>query len=277
MTWHEIVNDEVDGNPISVTFCPLCNASIVFHRKVNNTVLDFGTTGLLRKSDLIMYDRQTQSWWQQFTGKGIVGDYTDVSLSRIPSSIISFASFAASHPNGLVLNRETGISRSYGQNPYPGYDDINNSPFLLNDPTDPRLPPMERIIGINVQGTHKIYPFSLFKELELIQDHIGDTSFIIIKTGTVLSALDQRAIAESRAVEEITAWQTTTTDGDRLSGFYVSDGKLFDQQTNSEWNTSGLSVSGAYEGKQLKPIDSGIHFAFAWLAFNPETEIYSTN
>ncbi len=104
LIYHEIVNDELSGVPISVTFCPLCNASIVFDRRFQGAVLDFGTTGLLRMSDLVMYDRQTETWWQQFSGKAIVGSYVGGELTRIPSSIVSFESFRSGFPNGLVLS-----------------------------------------------------------------------------------------------------------------------------------------------------------------------------
>ena len=90
LTWHEIVNDEVGGVPVSVTYCPLCNASIVFDRRFEDRILDFGTSGRLRKSDLIMYDRQTETWWQQFTGEGIVGELAGKKLKKIPALIISF-------------------------------------------------------------------------------------------------------------------------------------------------------------------------------------------
>ena len=108
LMFHEIANDEFGGRPVAVTFCPLCNASIVFERRLGDRLLDFGTTGRLRHSDLVMYDRQTESWWQQFTGAGIVGQYAGARLQRVPSEIVSFGDFSAAHPLGLVLSRETG-------------------------------------------------------------------------------------------------------------------------------------------------------------------------
>jgi len=109
LMFHEIVNDTVGGIPVAVTFCPLCNASMAFDRRVEGRVLDFGTSGRLRFSDLVMYDRQTESWWQQFVGKGIVGRYAGIKLARIPSSIVAFGDFAAAYPKGRVLSRETGF------------------------------------------------------------------------------------------------------------------------------------------------------------------------
>jgi hypothetical protein len=118
MTWHEIANDTVGGVPVTVTYCPLCNSSIVFDRRLDGRVLDFGTTGKLRNSDLVMYDRQTESWWQQFSGTGIVGEMNGKVLKMIPSRLESFARFRERAPQGLVLVPNNPRMRRYGSNPY---------------------------------------------------------------------------------------------------------------------------------------------------------------
>jgi hypothetical protein len=122
LIWHEIVNDVVGGVPVAVTFCPLCNAAIAFDRRLDRQTLDFGTTGNLRSSDLVMYDRQTESWWQQFGGEALVGRLTGASLEQLPSRIVSWADFRREHAGGRVLSRDTGFARPYGENPYVGYD-----------------------------------------------------------------------------------------------------------------------------------------------------------
>ncbi len=277
LTWHEIVNDELSGVPICVTFCPLCNASIVFDRRMDGVVLDFGTTGLLRMSDLVMYDRQTESWWQQFIGAAIVGDQVGNVLNRVPSAILSFESFSQAYPEGSVLNRDTGLRRPYGQNPYPGYDNINASPFLFRGKTDDRVPAMERVLGISYEGQHKIYPFAEFTQNPLIQDKVVDVDVLIVASGKLLSALDSRKIAESRTVPEVTAWRRHYAGSDETLDFQLIDGELIDKGSGSSWNAMGTAVSGPLAGKQLEPIENGIHFAFAWLAFNPETVIYKGN
>ena len=162
LTWHEIVNDEVGGVPVSVTFCPLCNAAIVFDRRLDSVVYDFGTSGNLRNSDLIMWDRQTQSWWQQFSGEAIVGSLTGKKLTFLPSSIVSFAIFKEAYPDVKVLSRDTGFRRSYGRNPYAGYDRANNPPFLFDGVADGRLLPKERVAAVTVGegglGLPLLYP-----------------------------------------------------------------------------------------------------------------------
>ncbi len=130
LTWHEIVNDDVGGVPVAVTFCPLCNTALVFDRRVEGKTLEFGTTGNLRNSDLVMYDRQTESWWQQFGGEAVVGRYTGTTLRQLPARIVAWREFEREHPDGRVLSRDTGYSRPYGQNPYRGYDEAGSLPIF---------------------------------------------------------------------------------------------------------------------------------------------------
>ncbi|MEJ2412389.1 MAG: DUF3179 domain-containing protein, partial [Anaerolineales bacterium] len=149
MTWHEIVNDEIGGDPVLVTFCPLCNTALVFRRPmIGAETLTFGTSGNLRYSDLVMWDRQTESWWQQFNGEAIVGDLTGTQLDPLPAAIISWADFKTNHSDGIVLSKDTGFNRSYGRNPYPGYDNINNHPCAFQGSLDGELPPMARVVGV---------------------------------------------------------------------------------------------------------------------------------
>lgn len=271
LMFHELVNDEVAGQPVAVTFCPLCNASIVFDRRVEGRVLDFGTTGRLRKSDLVMYDRQTESWWQQFTGTGIVGRYAGTKLKALPSEIVAFEDFAASYRGGKVLSRETGFSRPYGRNPYRGYDRIDQSPFLFTDPVDRRLPPMERVLGVAAGGKQRIYPFALLDKTPVINAELAGVPYVILVKRGVASPLDAERIAEGRVIPAATAFERRL-DGRTLE-FRSVGGRTVDTATGSEWNLLGEAVAGPLKGKQLVPIESGVHFAFAWLAFNPASEI----
>jgi len=272
LIYHEIINDQIGTTPISVTFCPLCNSSVVFDRRLNGRVLDFGTTGLLRKSDMVMYDRQTESWWQQIIGKGIVGEYAGETLTQIPSSVISFADFAAANPLGKVVNRRTGHTRPYGNNPYRGYDNINQTPFLFRDALDPRLPPMERVMHIRSGEHEKLYPFSRLKDKVVVNDDVGDTQIVLFSREGLLSVLDAGSIKNSRSIQAVTAFERSLND--QVLDFEIRDGEIVDRQTGSKWNLLGQAVSGELKGESLRLAQSGIHFAFAWLAFNPDVEIF---
>ena len=271
LMYHEIVNDTVAGVPVAVTFCPLCNASIVFERRMDRRVLDFGTTGRLRLSDLVMYDRQTESWWQQFTGKGIVGHYAGAALKRIPSEIVAFEDFAAAHPAGQVLSRETGYARPYGRNPYAGYDRIDQSPFLFTGKRDDRLPPMERVLSVSAAGKHRLYPLTFLERHPLLNHELGGLPYAVFAKDAMASPLDSERIERGRSIPAATAFDRRL-DG-RVLEFELRGGRYVDRETGSEWNLLGEAVAGPLKGKRLPPIESGVHFAFAWLAFNPDSEI----
>ena len=272
LMYHEIVNDEIDGQPITITFCPLCNATLIFDRRLDGEVLDFGTTGKLRKSDLIMYDRQTESWWQQFTGESVVGFYAGKTLKQLPAFIIAYADFESAYPDGIVLSRQTGHKRPYGRNPYRGYDQIGEPPFLFKDPTDPRLPAMERVLSVRTARQQRIYPFSEIVKLTVINDQMADFPLVVFSKMGTFSPLDKQEITRSRLIPSATAY-ARTLDGNRLDFKYVNN-QIRDTSTESVWDITGRAIDGPLKGKRLVPVDSGVHFAFAWLAFNPETEIY---
>jgi hypothetical protein len=147
MIWHEIVNDVVGGVPIAITWCPLCNSAVVFDRRQGDRTLSFGTTGKLRNSDLVMYDRQTESWWQQFTGECIVGAMLGRSLQMLPSRVESVARFQSRFPKGRFLAPPEPQLRPYGRNPYIGYD-RNSSPFLYHGGYNEELPPLARVVTV---------------------------------------------------------------------------------------------------------------------------------
>lgn len=196
LTWHEIVNDELAGVPITVTYCPLCNSSIVFDRRLDGRVLDFGTTGKLRNSDMVMYDRQTESWWQQYLGEAIVGELTGKRLKMLPSRLESFENFKNRAPNGRVLVPNDPTMRSYGQNPYAGYDSAG-FPFLYRGDLPGYINPMIRVVVVD----GKAWAFPLLIEKGAVKD--GNLEITWSKGQN--SALDARTISEGVDVGNITA------------------------------------------------------------------------
>ena len=151
LTWHEIVNDAIAGVPVAVTYCPLCNAAIVFDRRLNGAVLDFGTTGKLRHSDLVMYDRQTESWWQQYSGEAIVGHYAGLALKMLPARLEPWADFRARSPDAQVLVPQDVGARPYGANPYVGYDSAA-MPFLYDGEVPGGIAPLARVVVVGEEA-----------------------------------------------------------------------------------------------------------------------------
>ena len=196
LTWHEIVNDVIGGVPVAATYCPLCNAAIVFDRRVDGRTLEFGTTGKLRNSDLIMYDRQTDSWWQQFLGEGIVGEMTGKRLKVLPSRLESFEKFAARHPGGEVLVPNDPGMRPYGANPYVGYDD-SGFPFLYKGNVPEGIAPLGRVVVVGDTA----WTLDLLRE----KGRIEKDDIIITWEPGQNSALNTRAIAKGRDVGNVVA------------------------------------------------------------------------
>ncbi len=274
LMFHEIVNDRIGRTPLLVSFCPLCYSGIVFDRTINGMAVNFGVSGLLRNSDLVMYDQLTESFWQQFLGEAIVGDLTGTKLNIIRSQIISFSDFKQNYPEGLVLSKNTGFKRPYGMNPYVGYDNIETTPFLFDGKKDQRLKQNEKVIGVSINGISKAYPYSITDSLKIIHDTLNKKEIVVFHLPGTASSMDKRFIKQSRDVGS-TGVFSPFIDGKKLTFKYVNN-SVIDLETNSKWNITGKCTEGKLIGKKLKPLKHGDYFSFAWLAFNPDSFIFST-
>ncbi|KUF08890.1 DUF3179 domain-containing protein [Pseudoponticoccus marisrubri] len=191
LTWHEIVNDTVGGVPVAVTFCPLCNSALTFDRRVQGRVLSFGVSGKLRNSDMIMYDRETESWWQQAVGEGIVGEMTGVELDLLPSWMESWDMFRQRNPDGLVM-AEPSWNRSYGTNPYRNYDS-SRRPFLYSGEMPPHgIPPLVRVVRVG----DRAWPMTRLAD----ETEVTEAGVTIRWAPGQASALDAGTIARGRDV-----------------------------------------------------------------------------
>jgi hypothetical protein len=273
LVWHEIVNDTVGGVPVLITFCPLCNTAIAFERTVEGLILDFGTTGRLRYSNLIMYDRQTETWWQQASGEAIVGQMTRTQLKFLPAPIVAWQDFQAEFPAARVLSQDTGFNRPYGENPYRGYDDINRSPFLYDGPETPdQLPAMARILAVELQGDSVAFAYDLLAERGVVNAAVGGEPIVVMWQPGTASALDTGQIAQGRDVGAATAY-SRVSNGQVLTFVFI-DGVIEDEQTGSSWNLFGLAFDGPLSGSRLEPVVGVNHFWFSWVAFKPETRVH---
>ncbi|MFO8028910.1 MAG: DUF3179 domain-containing protein [Cyclonatronaceae bacterium] len=276
LMWHEIANTRIGDVPAAVTFCPLCYSALVFDRRVDGETLEFGVSGFLRNSDMIMYDRTTESLWQQITGEAVVGTYTGTRLKTLPSQIISFEQFRQIYPDGSVLSRETGHQRDYGRNPYVGYDDIDQSPMFI-DPSDvdDRLRPMQKVVGVVIDDRQKVYPYELTRESGAINDEFAGQEIVVMHTGGAASAMDAQRIEQSKEAGSTGVFHRQVND--RTLHFSLKNGTIVDRETGSTWDISGQAVDGPLEGTRLEAVKSGDYFAFAWMVFYPESDIYGSN
>ena len=270
LVWHEMVADQIGDVPLLVTYCPLCNSSIAFDRRVDGQVYDFGVSGMLRHSDMIMFDRQTDSLWQQLTGEAVVGNLTGKKLDIVTSQVVDFASFAKNFPSGKVLGRPTGHNRPYGSTPYAGYEQAGRVmfPALVKRPIGP---PLQRVVSFTLEGKSRAYTFGRLRQAGVVDGKIKKTRYVVFYDGAALSSMEQKQIARSRQVGSAGVF-SPELDGTLLK-FRFTDGKILDKGTGSTWNVLGMATDGALTGQRLKVIPHGVFYAFAWMAFAPKTDL----
>ena len=194
LMWHEIVNDQIGAHPVAVTFCPLCNSGLTFDRRLDGRVLEFGVSGKLRGSDMVMYDRQTESWWQQALGRAIVGELTGAQLAPVASWMESVGQFRARNPDGLIMD-QPDFPRAYGRNPYVGYDGRTH-PFLYSGELPPHdIPALARVVRVGPRA----WPLSRLRET----GELSEAGVRLTWQAGQSSALDTAQIAKGRDVGSI--------------------------------------------------------------------------
>lgn len=272
---HEIVNDEIEGRPVLVTYCPLCNSALVFDPVVDGQRLRFGTSGLLRNSDLVMWDDITESLWQQIGGEGLVGAYAGHRLEVIPSAIVSWGDFKAGYPDGVVLAPPGRPASSYGRNPYVRYTS-RSAPipgFFDSTILDDRYPALERTVGVTVEGHNKAYPFSVVQANGAVNDTVAGVPIVVLWSPGTADALDSPVTAEGVDVGAALAFDRRVDD-EPLEFSPVGGGRFTDDRTGSTWNVLGQAVEGDLAGTRLEPVVHTNEFWFAWAAFHPNGEVF---
>lgn len=272
LTHHEIVNDTIAGVPVAVTYCPLCASGIAFDRRVGERVLSFGTSGSLYLSDLVMYDRQTESLWPQIEGAAVAGVLTGAELTVLPASLVSWEQWREAHPDGWVLSRQTGFSRPYGANPYYQYDDKESLPMFPTGGVDNRIEwQKQRVLGIAAGED------ALAIDIEALQ---ADGVREVVVDGRELtvwwlpgarSSLDGYAVGEGREVGT-TAVFDPVLDGRRLT-FRPVGQAVTDLETGSTWDAFGRAGAGPLSGSRLTAVPHTSTFWFAWRSFHTDTRV----
>ena len=248
----------------------------MYRRKVDGAVLDFGTTGALRDSNLLMYDRQTESWWQEFGGEGVIGHYAGHKLEQLYLSVVSWGDFKAAYPDGRVLSKPADSNRAYGSNPYYGYDRPGKEPFLFRGEKDPRLPAVERVVAIERGSDAWAVSFTTLAEERAVSASVGGEDVVVFWTAGTASALDGGSVAAGRDVGTAGIF-SPIADGKTLTfaADADADGSITDEQTGSMWDIFGQAVSGPLAGTQLTPVPGRIgQLWFSWAVYRPDTVVY---
>ena len=261
LVWHEIVNDKVGGVPVTVTYCPLCFTNQVFNRTIENgQILDFGTSGKLYNSNLVMYDRTTKSLWSQAMSQAIVGKFAGIKLERIPFDVGYWKEWKQLYPDSKVLSTDTGSTRAYGADPYGDYYTNGDVLFPVSN-SDDRLGLKEIIVGFENSGQYKAYRLQEIENKKVINDQVNGKPIALLSLHSFM----------------VRAYDPEVDEQVLKFSFNAKDQNFIDTKTGSIWNFEGKAISGQMKGKQLMriPFDEG--FWFEWVAFHPKTELYQNN
>jgi hypothetical protein len=272
LTRHEIVNDVVGGLPVAVTYCPLCNSALAFDRQVDGRTLEFGTSGMLYRSALVMYDRQTDTLWTHFEGLAVNGPLTGARLEILSTQLLSFSQWRRDHPAGRVLSRDTAHLGDYGTNPYENYDS-QDGPYSQFFPqaVNFRLPAMARVVGVSAGGRDVAYPYGDLADRAAGAGVIQDGRVVLFWEAGTASALDTSVIAQGRDVGATGVFDPAGRT------FAVEDGRIVDRETGSTWSITGRAVDGPERGARLEPVAHLDAFWFAWQAYRPDTLVYGVD
>ncbi len=264
LVWHEIVNEEVDGEKLSVTYCPLTGSAVAFRgrSRVDGAPLTFGTTGNLVNSNLLMYDRQTDSHWPQILAMAITGPNKGLLLEEVPLVWTMWGRWSQSHPQTLALSTDTGFLRTYGSDPYGSYNRTgtyydSGGAFFPVMATDQRLPAKNVVIGVKANGAH----LALIKKA-VARQQVANMSL----SGVPLVALYDEGLVAVRVFVR----RAGTTD----LTFRREGGTLLDDQTRSRWSAAGRCQEGRLLGTRLAALPAYDVMWFAWYAFYPQTEVW---
>lgn len=261
--WHEAVNDEF-GGPLLVTFCPLCGSAITAERVVDGQTTLFGVSGLLYRSNLVLYDQQTNSLWAQLLAKAIRGPQTGSTFSLVPSELTTWETWQQRYPETEVLlpaplSGTVGVSEAapYNRNPYEEYA-TSDRVVGGADSHDEQLHPKTEVLGVRYDGDAVAYPLERVSAAGVVNDTVGGRPIVVTATA------DDRLVAYDRRVDGELLRFTAGGPGEMVGG-------------GTQWEVeSGRAVAGTHEGGRLEPVDDALQlYWFAWREFEPGTRIYS--
>lgn len=259
LNFHEIVNDEFDGVPVLVSYCPLCRSGVVYDRRLGGVTLSFSNTSALYESDLVMVDRETGSYWWQVPGRAIVGTLSGEELQPLPSVTTTWGDWIERFPNTMVLSRNTGSPIDYTRDPFVGYQELVDrggfafpvSPGSL----DPRLSAGTLVLGIEIGDEQRVYPLELLGAA-VVNDLVGGEPVAVFTWdggGAVFSPV---------------------VGGNTLT-FSFADGEITDDQTGSTWSRDGRATDGSLLGALLEPLPVRSTFWFAYVGAFPGADVYA--
>ena len=272
MMEHDIANDVVGGTPVLMTFCILCGSAMAFDRRFDGETLEFSYAGALHNSNLVIYDRTTETLWGQAVGQGLIGKYAGKRLTFIPAPVLSFKDFKDNEPDGKVLSKDTGFDRDYDRGRLAEYD--TSPPFsrIFRWKVDQRLSAKERVLVIETPDDLAAFPYSVLSERKVMSSKVGGEEFVVLWAPGTASIYAEKA-ADGVDVGAAVAY-SPVIDGRRLRFRATEqDGRFRDRETGTTWTLAGKAIDGPLAGRTLDPAVHGVHFWFVWAAYRPETRV----
>ncbi|MBI4177222.1 MAG: DUF3179 domain-containing protein [Candidatus Aenigmarchaeota archaeon] len=257
LNYHEVINDNFSGKPVTVTYCALCRIPAVYEGKLSGKTAAFRVTGLLYNSNDILVDVETRSYWQQITGQAIIGNAIGKNLTRIPSEMTMWAFWKVKYPDTLVMSSDTGFDRDYGTDPYGGYEESDDTWYSLKK-ADKRLWTKDIVYGVSFNDGSKAYPKSNVTHAGVINDMIGKNKI---------------AIVYDKDLDSVKVFSRVLR-GTELN-FETIDNRVVDTNTRSVWNYDGVATEGPMKSEKLRRIDATYGFWYVWSAFYPRTAVYA--
>jgi hypothetical protein len=261
LDWHEIINDQIGSSQFAITYCPLTGSGIGWNRALSSSATTFGVSGMLYNSNLIPYDRDTDSYWSQMKLQCVHGPRRGEAAITFPILETTWQTWREIYPDTKVVSTDTGYKRPYGVYPYGSYRTVNRLLFPVN-PTDDRLPPKERVGGVIINDAAKVYRFSQFEDGIVVVNDTVNTEAVVI--------------AGSEDKNLLVIFGRSMPDGSILTFTSVQDKLPVIMQDNEGtlWDVFGWGIAGPRVGQQLPLTRSYIAYWFAWGSFYPGAEIY---
>ena len=254
LNFHEIVNDTLNGEPLLISYCPLCYSGVIFSRTLGDRELTFGNTSALYESDMVMIDYETGSYWWQIAGRAILGELTDQTMTVLPSQMTTWGEWKTLYPDTVILSRDTGYERPYETNSFASYEgalDAGQFSFPVSEAgKDTRLPASARVLTLASSDGALGYP--LIGKRDVISDEIDGRQIIIFVDGELETGAGFYADSHQ---------------------FEVVDGRFFDKASGSEWNMAGSAIAGELVGEQLTALPSKVSYWFAIVAAEPDIQL----
>lgn len=264
LDWHEIVNDKIGNLPIAINYCPLTGTGIGWKREIKGQETTFGVSGLLYNTNLILYDRKTDSRWSQMLLTSVNGEMIGAEADTYPVVETTWKTWKTLFPNSKVLNKNTGFSRNYGVYPYGSYRTNHDLLIFPVSRDDNRLPRKERGLGIILGGRAKFYSLQSFGvgTVQVVQDQFFERELVLAgSAGQNFLVVFERRLPDGTLLD----FQASSQVGQPI---------VMTDSEGNQWNIFGEAVAGPRQGTQLKPLESYIGYWFAWATFYPDIQIF---